>query len=758
MSLVHKISLGLAALVSVVTLASFNSSRAYAAFDPSNIIDNSVFDNSQTMSANDIQAFLNGFPKSCLKNYMAPYPLNYSDYGENVSASTVIRRAADLWGINPQVILATLEKEQSLVSGGLGCSPQQYNAAIGMGCPDGGTCPAPAYAGFSRQVTKGAWLFMFNRQRSEGNTAWNGDGSIWYSNRMTAGYRARTAGGTQSYYDGYTTIDGSTVYLSNGATTSLYNYTPHFHGNQNFVLIFEKWFGTVHGTFLLQSPSSPAVYLMNGTTRYGVPSYDVLRAYGFDDVKVTPVSDAYMQSLTDGGVLGYTFKKEGENAIYFADNGYRFGFATYSQCTNWGYPDCLGSSSKSLSPAIFNQLRDAGAMKSLMLNGSSVFLMDSGNRRPFLSGKAMTENGFSNSDIVPVTNFTSANKPAGFAIPENNSFISFKTTPVIYIYADGKFYPINSYDVFRSVLPPNTPVYSDTFSLYNSQAPALQKSVSQVVSSQSGAKTYLLTQGSKYDITATASDWQTPTTFDEINAVLNKKPATAATDTNSTFQTPAGMIFKVGNKTILPFYNLTDFFSSSYSKQPLTVADDAINSFSTGNPLVTPGGGSLFKVSTPGKENLIFTLNLDGSSCNMSSLAQLADFNFNATNVQRINESMSAGPVLSGLVKTESGALFIVSGGTKTPLSTQSVTAWGINQSSICTMSNAFLARLTTVQSNKPMTFARLPSGIIYYAQGNVAHQVLTYDKFLSLGGNSANTVDVSQDFSSYATVGSPIN
>lgn len=736
----------------------FSSEVKAAAFDQNNIIDNSIFDNNQTMSANDIQNFLSGFPNSCLKNYLAPYPTDYFTYGSNVSAATVIRRAADLWGINPQVILTTLEKEESLVSGNSGCAGWQYQSAMGMGCPDSGACPSPAYAGFSQQVTKGSWQLMFNRERAEGNMNWDNDGSVNYPGFFTTGTYARYAGGPTTYYDGYATIDGASVYMGNGATASLYTYTPHFHGNQLFNTIFNSWFGTTHGTFLLQSPASPAVYLQSGNTRYGVPSYETLRAYGFGNIKVTPVSDQYMQSLTNGGTLGTTFTVEGSNAVYLADNGYRFGFATVTQCANWGFPNCLNTtSSKTLSPSIFNQLHNGGDMKSLMLNGSTVYLMQDGKKRPFLSGTAMTENGFNNSSITPITNSNNLQQPYGYSIPENNSFVSFKASPVIYIYASGAFYPINSYAVFQSILPSTSKVFTDNYSLYNSVLPPPQKSVSAFISLENGTKSYMLSNGNKYDITGVTANWPTTQEFDEINNILAKKPTAATINANSTFQTPSGYLFRVISKVVIPFYGLNDFFNSPFTKQPLSISSDTVAGLTTGNPYLVPGGGSLYQVNTAGKQNTIYTLNQDGTSCALSSLSQLADFRFDSSHVLRLNSSTPNSHTLKGLVKDSTGAYYIVSRGTKTPISSSWMLAWGMNQDDVCTFSSIFTKNIPTSQTNKNMLFARLPNGSIFSTQNGEAHLVQTYNKFLSMGGNSSNTVDVSSDFSSYVTVGSPI-
>lgn len=250
-------------LISFISLATILFAPKAFAYTNSRMIDDAIFDNSGTMNANDIQNFLNQFPNSCLKNYQAPYPTDWYNYGGNVSAATVIRRAADMWGINPQVILATLEKEETLVSGTAGCASWRYNSALGYDCPDSGGCPrSPSNAGFSAQVSHGSWQLKFGKERSYGNTGWDGDDNINYYGYMTRGYRKRCGSCANVYYDGYASIDGQVIYLENGATASLYSYTPHL--NQSFPGIFTSWFGSTliasyQWQYVGQSPSGSLV-------------------------------------------------------------------------------------------------------------------------------------------------------------------------------------------------------------------------------------------------------------------------------------------------------------------------------------------------------------------------------------------------------------------------------------------------------------------------------------------------------------------
>ena len=134
-----KIKLCFSFIITLAALSIFSGSAHAATFNQSEIIDNATFDNANSMTAAQIDSFLNGFSNSCISTrngFSAPDPTGYNPtagflYGGNVSAGQVIHDAAQAYGINPQVLLATLEKEQSLVTGDAGCSTLRYAAATG---------------------------------------------------------------------------------------------------------------------------------------------------------------------------------------------------------------------------------------------------------------------------------------------------------------------------------------------------------------------------------------------------------------------------------------------------------------------------------------------------------------------------------------------------------------------------------------------------------------------------------------------------
>ena len=319
--MILKLRLAISGAPVIVAGLFFFSGVAHAAtLNQNRIIDDQIYDNTATMNSSQIDAFLNQFPSSCISpnnGFQAPDPTGYSPtggftYGGNVNAGRVISDAAQAYGLNPQVLLTTLQKEQSLVSGGSGCNVLQYTGATGYGCLDGGTTynytgvnlytlhgstvssvsgtcvNTAAKAGFSQQVIHAAWLLKFGEQRSEGNINWNvqlsntpQSGDRWdnsddpqscYGGPMTQGTWQVCPSGATTFYDGYTTIDGTAVHMDTGATAALYWYTPHFSGNQNFFNIFTGWFGATLTSGYSWQPLQQSTFTDSSATTAQDPS------------------------------------------------------------------------------------------------------------------------------------------------------------------------------------------------------------------------------------------------------------------------------------------------------------------------------------------------------------------------------------------------------------------------------------------------------------------------------------------------------
>ncbi len=227
-------------------------------FQPGFIISDQVFYNAGTMTPPSIQSFLIAKGASCrqaaggppcLKDYAqdtgarAPDSLCPGGYqsGTGENAATIIWKVSQACGINPQVLLVMLQKEQGLVGSS---SPAQYSydSAMGQGCPDTAACSS-YYSGFFNQVYSSA--SQFQRYRLYPN-------SYAYRPYVTNNilFNPNSACGT------------SPVLIQNQATAGLYNYTPYqpnaaalaagfgygdscsAYGNRNFYNYFNTWFGT----------------------------------------------------------------------------------------------------------------------------------------------------------------------------------------------------------------------------------------------------------------------------------------------------------------------------------------------------------------------------------------------------------------------------------------------------------------------------------------------------------------------------------
>ncbi len=383
-------------LVGVIFLSGclvwLSARQASAAFNKNLLITDSIFSNYGSMTSLQIDSFLNTFPSSCISTkakFTAPDPTGYNPtngflYGGNVSAGRVIYDSAQAYGLNPQVIIATLQKEQSLVSGTAGCSTLRYVGAMGYGCPDSGTTHSytggnfytinghtvstvsgtcvnsKAKAGFSQQVIHGAWLLKFGQERSRGHTTWavikgkwdnSDDPDTCYGGPMTKGTFKRCSNGSAVTYDGYTTIDNGSVFMGSGATATLYWYTPHIHGNQSFVSIYEGWFGSTIGLAdvvhpdgaLIKKPTSAAIYQVKAGQLWTYPYPQTLYSYGYSSKDVKQATDPDLD-LVVGGTMPYqegALIKGSSDAIYAIDNqsgtSVKRPFASWSVFTGLGY-------------------------------------------------------------------------------------------------------------------------------------------------------------------------------------------------------------------------------------------------------------------------------------------------------------------------------------------------------------------------------------------------------------------------------------
>ncbi len=319
-----------------------------ALFRPGNIIADAVFFNPATMDVGQIDSFLRGKVKACRSGYTClkdwrqntptrpadNYCRGYAGAG-NESAATIIYKVAQSCGINPQVLIVMLEKEQSLVTmtyPGIG----RFNAAMGQGCPDTAGCD-PNYAGFFYQVygaarqmkiyAEGRWFTYY----APGKT-WN----ILYNPDRACG--------------------SSPVYVENTATAALYYYTPYqpnraailagygegdncsAHGNRNFYQFFTDWFGSTQSAPLVQGVGQTNVYLLSGGLKWRVGNLEDLAAFQSRLGGVASVPASYVDRIPTGSDVSRYVHDARTGTLYILDpDGTKHRFTSPDQITRFGY-------------------------------------------------------------------------------------------------------------------------------------------------------------------------------------------------------------------------------------------------------------------------------------------------------------------------------------------------------------------------------------------------------------------------------------
>ncbi|WP_219950486.1 cell wall-binding repeat-containing protein [Salinibacterium sp. M195] len=252
-------------------------------FNPGNIISDDEFYNGSAMTEAEIQAFLNaktGVLKT-LRQSVTTRAREVSQTtgnliceaipgGSNLLASTMIYRAQVACGISAKVILATLQKEQGLITR---TSPSYHNInyALGYGCPDTPQGCGEAYEGFGYQVYTGTRQFKAYK---------------------AANFAKQPGVHTIAYFPNNPACGAKSINIVNYATAALYNYTPYVpnaaalanlgglgddcssYGNRNFWNYYYSWFG---------NPTSiqPAatVERIGGGSRYAVSAALVNKNY-----------------------------------------------------------------------------------------------------------------------------------------------------------------------------------------------------------------------------------------------------------------------------------------------------------------------------------------------------------------------------------------------------------------------------------------------------------------------------------------------
>ncbi len=364
--------------------------QAQSEFNANLLIADTDFRNTSSMTENQIQDFLvakNSMLKTYTQDGKTAAKIIY-DAANGVTSSGIYDWRDPTWhrqvAINPQVLLVTLQKEESLITGQF--DQTTYNnrlrIAMGYGCPDSGGCEE-TYYGFYNQLNYAAWQFDWNFERS-----------------ILPGYSDYKVGQTMTFSD----WNGKhTVTIGNQATASLYRYTPHvYNGNYNFWLLFNNWFGP--GAILLPvarvSDGAP-IYILSGGRKWPIADLATFEAWGYTSELIQTKTQGELDALATAETVT-TFVKGSGATIYLIDNKRKRPFKSTASIQLTGHG---GKNAATLADEIINSIPRGDYMSHLVkpAGSSMIYYLNNNTLYHVRNRTYLDRMGLSRNDVVSIS-------------------------------------------------------------------------------------------------------------------------------------------------------------------------------------------------------------------------------------------------------------------------------------------------------------------------------------------------------------------
>jgi hypothetical protein len=404
----------LAGVVSGASLSAFAVNPApiaAASFNPNNLVSDSIFTAKDAMTLNDIQTFL-------LSKNSVLTKVSSSDLSDNLgrTAAKIIwdasREVMTDFGssegfnsgnplnvaINPQAILATLQKEQSLITAAYVPGSSQTTTALqhamGYGCPDSGGCD-PTYDGFTNQVKYATAQLYLDYYRATATTH--------------AAYKiGQTYTFTSALYQTYCTSTSMSVTIANGSTSALYRYTPHVcNGNANFWIYMNTWFADAVNLFspvarLIKSVDTDPIYLYwpAKNLKWYVSSADAIAAWGVTAPQEY-LSQAQVDAIPNGTGSFSKLQKGSDDAVYYLEGGKKYHVRTGSLFPAYGVTwDTL----RTIDDMLMSQLPNGAPLGFLTKSSirDEVYYITGARKYYVPDGDTLVNWGFTWADISPI--------------------------------------------------------------------------------------------------------------------------------------------------------------------------------------------------------------------------------------------------------------------------------------------------------------------------------------------------------------------
>ncbi len=402
------------------------------AFDPNYLISDWDFTDPFALDFNQIQHYLN-------RGYLGDY-LTEDWEGDDAYATNIVWETAQTHGISPKVLLVMLQKEQSLVEDD-DPSDSQLDWAMGYAVCDSCSHDDEAiqrWKGFGKQVNSAAM-------------------------QLTEGYLEdiENYGTTQGKYGPGVDveIDDTTVTPINAATAALYAYTPHLHGNENFVTIWDRWFSTDYPTgSLLQAAGEAGVYYIEYGYKRPINSWSALLSRFNSDLIITVTAET-LDNYPDGRAIdfpNYSLLQDEDDNIYLLvddalrpfdsiDTFYALGFKDdeLNEIDNDDVDLYDEGSTVTVSTASVT-----GELVQLSTNGAYYYLQGGYRHAVLTEDIAQARFGSASRMIEPVE--VEQYIEAEHLLIPDGYLIKTTTDATVYVVAEGEILPIGSESAFSS--------------------------------------------------------------------------------------------------------------------------------------------------------------------------------------------------------------------------------------------------------------------------------------------------------------------
>ncbi len=350
-------------------------------------------------------------------------------YKQTKTAQDIIWETAHTFGISPKFLLVLLQKEQSLIEDD-SPSQNQLDWATGYAVCDDCSKTDPRiqkFKGFGNQI-----YYAASRIRNS-----------YIADLKQFGVTASGIGPGR-----VTTIDGMTIIPDNFATAVLYTYTPHLHGNQNFVAIWDNWFKHLHvdGSILQDRTTGEIWFIQDGSRR---PIISQAALYSrFNPKNLVTIDPSLLEAYPIGASIqfaNYSLLRAPSGTVFLLVDDERRGFASPEALRALGFlaEEIVNVTWEDLqpyretTPITIETIYPQGALLQNSTTGG-VYFVENGMKHPIMSREILASRFPSSSLIAVSANDLETYTTAEPLLFPDGTLVAVTNSPDIFVISHGQ--------------------------------------------------------------------------------------------------------------------------------------------------------------------------------------------------------------------------------------------------------------------------------------------------------------------------------